>query len=268
MALGALAGFGKNLVNNVTSKLPFIGGTDNLQNALSGNVRTPTTASFSDQDWRVRLSLPEVASFENSKILEPLTETGGLVFPYTPTIIMSHSASYNALQPIHTNYPFYNYQNSNIDTMTITGDFFVENAVDAKYWVAALHYLRSVTKMFYGAGANLGAPPPIVKLNGYGDFVFNDVPVAITNFTVDLPADVDYVKTGISYQTEQQRMLAEQEAEFNGQSAAQSASDNIGWAPTQSQFAVTVQPMYSRRKVSSFDLNKFVNGEYIGKGFI
>lgn len=266
---------GKSLINN--SGLGSIFGTDNLNNALSGNVSSPTTASFADQDWRVRLSVPNVSSFETSPILEPINRTGGLVFPYTPTIIMSHSASYNALQPIHTNYPFYNYQNSSIDTMTITGDFFVENAVDAKYWIAALHYLRSVTKMFYGAGANLGAPPPVVKLNGYGDFVFKDVPVAITNFTVDLPADVDYVKTGVggtdanpdsdlfgvagTILSREQMLQA-----INGSSAA--TSGQIGWAPTQSQFAVTVQPMYSRRKVATFDLNKFVKGELGGEGFI
>jgi len=260
-----LKGFAKKAVGSVAEQLGPIGGflTPNLNSALNGNIRTPTTASFNDQDWRVRLSMPQVDSFTSSDILQPLLKTNGLVFPYTPTIIMSHSANYNALQPVHTNYPFYNYTNSSIDTMTITGDFFVENAVDAKYWIGALHYLRSVTKMFYGAGENLGAPPPVVRLNGYGDFVFNDVPVAITNFTVDLPADVDYIKTGI----ETGGIVDDFISPLITQPAP-SSGNNTGWAPAQSQFAVTVQPMYSRTKVSEFNLNKFVNGDFIGKGYI
>ena len=35
-----------------------------------------------------------------------------------------------------------------------------------------------------------------VKLNGYGDYVFNNVPVVITTFTVDMPSEVDYIATG------------------------------------------------------------------------
>lgn len=279
-----MAGFLKGFAQKATDSLlkdtglGNLFGTPNLRDALSGNVTNPVSASFEDNDWRVRLSLPSSQAFADSKILQPLVDTGGLVFPYTPTIIMSHSANYNALQPVHTNYPFYNYQNSNIDTMTITGDFFVENSVDALYWVAALHYLRSVTKMFYGSGVDLGAPPPVVKLNGYGDFVFKDVPVAITNFTVDLPADVDYVKTGLSGESSSDNLFdlgvgdvlsSAQIAQAAGAAGSTSASSrNTGWVPTQSQFAVTVQPMYSRRKVSGFDLNSFAKGNDIGKGFI
>ena len=63
-------------------------------------------------------------------------------------------------------------------TSWLSGDFFIQNGVEANYWVGAMHYLRSCTKMFYGGDASeIGAPPPVVKLNGYGDFVFNDVPL-------------------------------------------------------------------------------------------
>ena len=57
--------------------------------------------------------------------------------------------------------------------------------------------------MNYGLDGDAGAPPPIVKLTGYGDFVFPNVPVVIRNFTVDLPADVDYIKTQIEGDDEQ-----------------------------------------------------------------
>lgn len=198
--------------------------------------------SQTDLDWRVRLSLP--ASFTGSSVMAPLLETNGLMFPYTPQIVVEHTANYNSLHPTHSNYPFPAYQNSQVNNMSIIGEFFVENAADAKYWVAATHYLRSVTKMAYGKTSNQGSPPPIVKLNGYGDYVFKDVPVVVTYFTVDLPSDVDYIQTDIG--------------------------PNGTWVPVRSQINVQVQPIYSRKKVTKFSLDTFINGGYIasGKGFI
>ena len=43
---------------------------------------------------------------------------------------------------------------------------------------------------------------------------------------------------------------------------------SVGWAPSESQFTVTVQPIYSRMKVSKFNYGKFVNGDTLGKGYI
>jgi hypothetical protein len=196
-------------------------------------------------------------------MLAPLKKTGGLVFPYTPTIIVAHSANYNTMAPTHTNYPYFAYQNSQVDQLVITGDFFCQNGTEAQYWVGALHYLRSMTKMFFGGEAStLGAPPPVVKLNGYGDYIFNNVPVIITQFTVDLPQDVDYIATG--------HPDGVNDIPKNHPEAKQAATDEragpIGWAPSQSLITVTVQPIYSRREVEKFSLNKYVSGGYVGDG--
>jgi|TARA_B110000977_G_scaffold186146_1_gene251751 hypothetical protein len=198
--------------------------------------------SQTDLDWRVRLSLP--ANFQNSEVMAPLLETDGFMFPFTPQITMEHTANYNALHPTHSNYPFPAYQNSQVNALTIVGEFFVETAEDAKYWIAATHYLRSVTKMAYGATSNQGSPPPIVKLNGYGDYVFNDVPVTVTYFTVDLPSDVDYIQTDVG--------------------------PNGTWVPVKSNINIQVQPTYSRKNITKFSLDTFISGGYIasGKGFI
>jgi hypothetical protein len=236
------------------------GGTKAILEKLLGGpssmpvLKTKTAAKVSgtDADWRVRLSLP--ASFANDVTMKPIIETNGLVFPYTPTILIQHTANYDAMQPIHSNYPFPQYTNSQIEDIVITGDFFCENAKDAQYWASMLHYLRSVTKMSYGQSSNAGAPPPIVHLNGYGDFVFPNVPVVVKNFTVDLPADVDYIKTQI-----------DGDVSISGGTTSV-AGFNEGWAPVQSQVSVTVGPIYSRAKTSQFSLDDFVNGEYLGSG--
>jgi len=198
--------------------------------------------SSNDNDWRVRLSIP--SSFKGSPVLTPLLETNGLTWPYTPQIMIEHSANYNSITPIHNNYPYYAYQNSQVNSLTVMGDFLIENALEGEYWLAAVHYLRSVTKMAYGNTSNQGSPPPVVRLNGYGDYVFKNVPVVVQQFTVELPSDVDYIQVG--------------------------AAANGAWVPTKSSISAMLTPIYSRRDVSRFNLDAFVRGDYVfnGKGFI
>jgi hypothetical protein len=254
------------LAKSIRSKNAPVDGIGNVQKA-----KESAPAGFkksTEQDWRVKLSIPTIEPFKSSALLAPLRHTGGLVFPYTPSIIVSHSANYNAIAPTHTNYPYYAYQNSQVDQLVITGDFFVQNGLEAQYWVAALHYLRSMSKMFFGGEADtIGAPPPIAKLNGYGDHIFNNVPVIVTQFTTDLPQDVDYIATGFSTGKEQKRQVGPQGRYTETYSDGKLMT---GWAPTQSLITVTVQPVYSRSEIAQFSLNKYVNGGYIadGKGFI
>lgn len=214
------------------------------------------------KDWRVKLSIPNIPSFTKSPLLAKLVDTGGLAFPFTPTIIMSHAASYSAITPVHSNYPFFAYQNSQVDAMTLTGQFYCQNAQEGMYWIGALHYLRSITKMFYGAGSNQGAPPPVVKLNGYGDYVFNDVPVIVTNFTLDMPTDVDYIAVDMTELGESYDLDGDEFTTTDGDKS---------YVPTESQMTVTIQPIYSRALVEKFSLDKFAKGGYLGsnnKGFI
>lgn len=212
----------------------------------------------SQKDWRLRLSLPKTfkdVTETDSDLLAPLLKTSGLVFPYTPTVLVSQSANYQSIQPVHTNYPYYSYQNSQVDQMTITADFFVQNAAEARYWVACIHYLRSITKMNYGVDADAGQPPPVVRLDGYGDYVFNNVPVIINSFQFDMPKDVDYISTS----------LGEATLQANGPHQDISTGP-IGWAPSTSIITVAVTPQYSRTTQSTFSLNKFVKGGYMGSG--
>jgi hypothetical protein len=203
-------------------------------------------------DWRVSLSLPSGA-YQTSRILDPIRNINKFVFPYTPSIQLSHQANYSAMDPVHGNYSFMSYENSKIDKITVSGEFYCEDANEAAYWIAAVHYLRSVTKMYFGATSeNAGAPPPVLKLNGYGDFVFNNVPVVVTNFQVDLPKDVDYISSSFV------RGYEDTGTEDGGQFV-----NGVGYAPVRSTITVTLQPVYSRSSVRNFNLQDFVNGKYI-----
>jgi hypothetical protein len=222
-------------------------------------------ASSAPKDWRVRLSIPNVDSiFDTTSvfsstpsqrpILAPIIESNGFIFPYTPSVTLTHSANYSSMDPIHNNYPFAAYENSKLDKITIVGEMYCENSFDAAYWIAGVHFFRTMTKMFFGEGANAGSPPPLTKLNGYGDYVFNNVPVAVTQFSVELPKDVDYIPSSFMVPTQLQ------------------ASAGVGYVPVKSVFTVTLLPMYSRESVRKFNLNDFASGKFLnptnGRGFI
>jgi hypothetical protein len=220
-----------------------------------------TSSQSFGNDWRVKIHLPiGAAGFDSSPILSPLRESGNaMIFPTTPTVNIIHSASYNALQPVHTNYPFQVYQNSQVEDITITADFPVENESDGRYWIAAVHFLRSVTKMYYGESSNKGAPPPLVQLSGYGDFVFNRVPCVVKMFTVDLQKDVDYIQVPIGAGVD-----------LGSQFERKNVSGGYTYVPTLSFITVTLGPTYSRDQSRSFSLDTFIQGGYIGneKGYI
>jgi len=221
-----------------------------------------------NKDWRVRLQVPlgsplESFFFENNELLQPLRDSRGFFWPLTPTLIMQHSASYNALAQVHSNYPAQAYQNSRADMINIIGEFPVQNQQDAKYWIAVVHFLRTATKMFFGNddGNGLkGSPPPIMHLSGYGDHMFQKVPVVISTMNVELPAGVDYISTK---QNDIYNELPHAEEFARNQ---QNAMESQTWAPTLSNISVGLEPIYSRDSVSNFSMSKFVKGELNGKG--
>ena len=262
-------------------------------------------ATFSDSDWRVRLSIPSIDSFSSSPILAPLRAAGGAVFPYTPSIRISNSANYDATKPLHQNFAFQSYVNSQADSINITAPFYCEDSAQAAYWVSMLHFLRSVTKMFSGQDALAGNPPPILYFSAYGDFVFKNIPVVVTNVSVDLDAASDYIATDMSQAVDNFGAafgLADATVGILGAinpraGAALGRANNIiqgvkgvadsfkrqlanagggtsggkTYVPTKSSMTVQLQPIYSRDSARTFSLQKFVNGDYVksnGTGYI
>ena len=209
------------------------------------------------KDWRVRLPLPAQSNLKNvllgGEITRPLRDSNGIFWPLTPSMIIQHSANYNALAQTHSNYPFQAYQNSQVDQMNIIGEFPVQNSEDAKHWVATIHFLRTVTKMFFGGGDYKGNPPPIMHLSGYGDHMFHNVPVVVNTFNVELRAGIDYISTrqdGVYYKKPGKPTMAD----------VAGPTDDATWAPTISNISVLVTPTYSRESLTKFSLQDFASG--------
>lgn len=261
--LNAVGGLGSALGISSLSRLGNLaaGAEDTYESYTP--VSWNASAASNGTDWRVRLHLPSgVASFMNSPIFQPLYDSNNsMVFPTTPQILVTHSANYNNLNPTHNNYAYQIYQNSSVEDITITAEFPVENESDGRYWIAAVHFLRSATKMFYGNSSNLGAPPPLLHLSGYGDFVFNKMPVVLKLFTLDLPDSVDYLQVPIANSTDISTTPELERVNVPG---------GFSYVPTLSRINITVGPTYSRTKNREFSLDTFVKGGYIGgnKGVI
>ena len=258
--------------------LPIGGIFGRQQRTLQSNVGAPSAT----QDWAVKLTLPAptyASLFGNSPIMDKQTLgiQNGMRWPVTPFINMSHSASYDAKGVIHNNYPYYAYQNSQVDQITISGSFPVNDQKSGLAWLGTLHFLRTVTKMYYGGELNTGNPPPVCRLNGYGDFVYKNVPVIITNFNVELREQVDYI--GVTMPTGGQASAIDVQPLTSNASSSKAglqrlqgngeSSGSVNYVPTDSLIAVSCLPVYSRNKITnSFSLKKFANGDLANDGFI
>ena len=56
-------------------------------------------------------------------ILAPLIKTDGVIFPYTPNVLVNYRANYDKTTPTHSNYPTYFYQSSEISDVQINATF-------------------------------------------------------------------------------------------------------------------------------------------------
>jgi hypothetical protein len=257
--------------------------------------------TLNNTDWRLRLSLADNSDYlynvENAFILNPLKSSNGVIFPYTPQISTSYKANYNPTDLTHSNYRGYFYQNSYTDNVTITAAFTAQDTEEANYLLAVIHFFRSVTKMFYGQSQNLGSPPPMCFLTGFGDYQFNKHPVLVTSFNYNLPADVDYIRAGSSnnLQLNQNQLRNKQVQTTNnslssvrrlataidsfGKSLPKGAkatiptpsnpnTENPTYVPTKMDMVISLLPVQSRQQVSQvFDLQQFANGYQLKGGF-
>jgi hypothetical protein len=211
------------------------GGRRNSSSALNPSTVTFGGAQGAGKDWRVKISCPALGY---PGIMSPLGNTNGVVFPYTPQVSVVYQANYTPQKFTHSNYPAYAYENSEVQAINVTADFTAQNMEEAKYVLACIYFFRSATKMFFGESSNAGNPPPLVFLDGYGQNYFPHVPCILTQFSHTMPPEVDYISSG---------------------------TDRI---PAASQITISLQPIYSKKSISSFSLESFAAGKLTGKGFI
>ena len=244
------------------------------------------------EDWRVRLSLAPSADYlykaaTAKDLLYPLLATDGVVFPYTPAINTSYKANYEPSDLVHSNYKNFFYKNSSVEDVSLTAEFTAQDTIEANYLLAVIHFFKSVTKMFYGRDSSPGAgtPPPLVYLSGYGAFLFDNHPLVVSNFQLNLPIDVDYIRAGSSNTWDGQNIAAYQtkpktpstadkiRLAISGLPKAGIKPDPIfnstmlgnkdsTYVPTKMSITLAMHPIVTRRDISTnFSLKDYATGK-------
>jgi len=268
MAFGEIGKIVKNVGSGIFNRtLGRLTGAGISTDSRLVNARAKWSGRGDKTDWRVRLQIPTGADavydsiLANNPLLDPLVPSRGIFWPLTPAVVIQHSANYNALAQTHSNYPFQAYQNSQVDSLNIIGEFPVQNSDDAKHWIATVNFLRTITKMYFGKEQALkGNPPPIMHMSGYGDHMFHKVPVIVNTFNVELRPGIDYIST------KQTQVGYGQGRVDPTLAAAVEAGESQSWAPTLSNISVLVTPVYSRDSIKNFSLSEFARGQLNGKG--
>jgi hypothetical protein len=264
------------------------------ENTRSQATQQDVTNAKQKNDWRVALRLAPGADYiyynrALAGILSPLYDSNGVIFPYTPTISVSYAASYSPTEAVHSNYKIFQYSSSSVDNITISCDFTAQDTKEANYLLAVIHFFRTITKMFYGKDQypKAGTPPPLCYLTGLGAFQFDNHPLAITNFTYNLPNNVDYIRAtnstmgsgvnesnlntpynvgglaGVSCTRlgSLQPGAVAAAAQFN---TTQPGTKEPTYVPTKIQIQLTAVPMVSRADISDrFSLRDYATGQLL-----
>ena len=271
-----------------------------LDKARAQNTIANQRSTKNNNDWRVKLRLAPKADYLYAApmpgILKPLKDTGGVIFPYTPSITTSYKANYATADITHSNYKGYFYQGSAVEPVTLSCPFTAQSTVEAEYLLAVVHFFKSVTKMFYGQDPQRGTPPPLVYLTGLGQFQFNEHPCVVQSFTYELPTDVDYIRA-YSPNVNNSSMLAQRQASNSTTSGSGGILDGLvnrlessglpqggmvakpapptlasttqpTYVPTKMNITITLLPVQSRQQVSkNFSLRQYANGDLLKGGF-
>jgi hypothetical protein len=229
-------------------------------NNFSGNTPRPARQRgiTTSMDWRARLRPKNGGKDlfwkggreQTDYLLRPLQASNGLVWQYTPTILLSGVNNYNKQEFQGSNYPLVTYKNSTPPDITIVQDFTANSIDEARYMLGVMHFCRVATKSFFGDTAVMnglyGTPPPVFVFEYLGHHGFNKVPVVFGSYNINLPDDVDYVpvKTGVE-------------------------GDETTFVPVSMNLSVTLMPSYTPHKLRrKFDLTAFTTGAQYKDGFI
>ena len=159
-------------------------------------VAAPPTAP--PNDLRARLRAKDNFRANNLIYAGPasiLKNTGGVVWPYNPTVTYSQDVLYSSMDIVHTNQEILSYTRTPATKITVAGQFTAQTHDEGLYCLGCIHFLRTVTKMSFGRSIDpqAGTPPPVLLFDAHGPGMFKALPVVVTNFSVALPPDPDYI---------------------------------------------------------------------------
>lgn len=157
-------------------------------------------------DFRAKLqakpgAIREVYGIKNdsANLLGPIARSNGMIMPYTPAIQVNQAvvdyAQYNLPQ---TNFDYFAFARRSSPTFSVTAPYTAQDQEEARYMLAVIHFLRTVTMSYYGIQnkEKRGIPPPVLLFSAYGPYMYEKVPVLVRNVSFGLDQEIDYVPAG------------------------------------------------------------------------
>ena len=130
-----------------------------------------------------------------------LSNTGGIIFPYTPSIDTNYHVNYETTEIPQSNSQYNAYKNSPPPSISVSAKFTANTKEDTAYMLSVIWFLQALTKCDIGNGSVYykkdsigggGLPPPVLYFNAYHQLMEN-IPVVISSFNIKYPDDIDYV---------------------------------------------------------------------------
>lgn len=201
-------------------------------------------------DWRARLR-PKKGGEEtfynalgaDQYLMQPIQDSGGLVWQTTPQIFLSGTSEYESHQEQGMNYPVQTFNKSVPPELPVAADFYATNNYEARYLLAVYTFIKIATKGYYGDRAvidkDYGTPPPVLLFEYMGEYGFNKIPVVISNYTIQYPDDVDYVPVTFG--------------------------DKVTYVPSRSNIMLNLSTAYTPHRVRrNFSIHNVANGTLPG----
>jgi len=176
--------------------------------SLTANIPTTNLSAGSSElrailkplTWLQSASSNDV--FSSAPIMSILTSTNGMLFPYTPTINFSQSVNYTDLQLVHSNTDYPSYTRTPTCSLTVSGKFTVQNQREGQYAMACIHFLRTVSKSYFGeadaTAGTAGLPPPVLVFSAYGTYMFNNLRCILKSHSWTCDEQMDTVSVQIN----------------------------------------------------------------------
>lgn len=253
--------FGARNLSELQLREQLLTQTEQASNFTVPQGTSPVAENF---DWRARLRPKRGGAAYvygqydaqgnaqgGTNILQPIIDSDGLVWQYTPQIFVSAGANYEQFDLQGMNYPLYAYSNSRPPELPITSEFTANNIDEARYLLAVIHFLKVVTKSYAGDAAVAqgvaGTPPPVLLFEYLGQHGFNKVPVIVKDYSIQYNEDVDYVP--VHYKM--------------------GSKDTITYVPTTALVSINLSVAFTPKKLRKrFDIVGLTSGNAYQDGFI
>jgi len=188
--LGNLLGF-KNIANGLPSGAL-------AKKLMSEGISMGKGQTLSDRTStaQARANIDEVIVTLRSTVTPEFVK-----FQVTPRLSESRQANYAELNLVHHPGSILKYERTGARSWTLNVKLVSRTTAEASANQRDLNIIRSWVMPFYGEGTNqnspdmLGAPPPVLKLSGYGSKNIAPIPVVLESYSTNWPNDIDYIPT-------------------------------------------------------------------------